>query len=78
MPVYEYTCAECGTRFGVLRRMSEADQPIPCENCRGEHTSRALSRFAAFSRGSTGESKSVGGGGCGSCGSHHCGSCHHH
>jgi putative FmdB family regulatory protein len=79
MPIYEYVCADCGARFGVLRRMSEADQAIACQCCDGTHTSRALSKFAAISRGASGDTHSVGGnGGCSSCGSHHCGSCHHH
>ena len=79
MPIYEYKCADCGALFGVLRRMNEADNPIPCERCDGPHTSRALSRFAAYSHSTSGESRAVAGGdGCGSCGSHHCGSCHGH
>jgi putative FmdB family regulatory protein len=33
MPVYEYECQWCGTRFDLLRRMSEADDPAKCPKC---------------------------------------------
>ncbi len=51
MPIYEYTCLDCNTKFDALRRMSEADTPISCEECRGENTSRKISLFYAHSDG---------------------------
>jgi putative FmdB family regulatory protein len=30
MPIYEYTCADCGTTFEVVRLIKDADKPIPC------------------------------------------------
>ena len=64
MPLYEYRCSDCETRFDALRAMSEADAPIACPKCGGEDTHRLISLFTA-----------VGGGGviagagasCGSC-----------
>jgi len=53
MPVYEYVCADCRTRFEVLRPMSQADAPIACQACEGEHTSRTISVFFARSDGRT-------------------------
>ena len=36
MPLYEYYCADCQTKFDALRPMSQADTPIQCKaltNC---------------------------------------------
>jgi putative FmdB family regulatory protein len=77
MPIYEYSCSDCERTFEKLRPMSKADAEASCPDCGGTHTSRALSLFAAFSRGN-GDSHAVsGGGGCAGCGSHSCGSCRH-
>ena len=47
MPVYEYQCETCGKVTEALRRMQEADSPIPCEHCGAEQTHRTHSLFAA-------------------------------
>jgi len=60
MPVYEYYCADCKTKFDALRRMSQADDPIPCPHCGGTNTSRLISTFSAISKDSSG-SRSIGG-----------------
>ncbi|MBN1581888.1 MAG: zinc ribbon domain-containing protein [Anaerolineae bacterium] len=79
MPIYEYHCAGCETKFEKRRSMSQADEAITCPACGDMRASRSLSLFAAFSRGSNGESQAVSGsGGCASCGTHACGSCKHH
>ena len=47
MPIYEYTCADCGERSEVFRRsMSAAETAVACSHCGGAHTSRAVSQFA--------------------------------
>ncbi|HHS97104.1 MAG TPA: zinc ribbon domain-containing protein [Chloroflexi bacterium] len=48
MPLYEYVCGDCGERFEALRPMREADAPIECPHCGGQHAKRALSLFAAI------------------------------
>ena len=69
MPLYEYYCADCQTKFETLRPMSQADDPIQCRNCASERTSRALSLFAAHVKGG-GHSSAMAGSSCnGSCGS---------
>lgn len=79
MPVYEYTCPNCDTRFELLRSMSQADAPTCCPECNAEGAKRALSRFASFSRSSDGSVASVGGGGgCASCAGGSCAGCGHH
>jgi putative FmdB family regulatory protein len=79
MPVYEYYCADCRTKFEALRPMSKADAPIQCKQCESMHTSRAISLFAAYSKGDGGASRAVaGGGGCGGCAGGTCSTCGHH
>lgn len=74
MPVYEYYCTDCRTKFEVLRPMSKADAPIACKKCQGKHTSRILSVFAAHSEGKA--ISGVGGGsGCATCGGGSCSTC---
>jgi putative FmdB family regulatory protein len=51
MPIYEYVCLDCGEKFDALRSMAQADAPIGCRACEGEHTSRTISVFAAVSEG---------------------------
>jgi putative FmdB family regulatory protein len=73
MPVYEYACKDCGTRFESLRSMREADSPIACQHCASLNTTRKLSLFCAQSGGKAIAGSSSGcqgcsGGSCSSCG----------
>jgi putative FmdB family regulatory protein len=73
MPIYEYICLDCGNQFDALRTMSAADEPISCQQCNSEHTSRMLSVFYAQSGG-----KAVAGGNtlnCTACSSKSCSTC---
>jgi len=72
MPLYEYICLDCRTRFDALRSMKDADATIACHNCQGEHTSRLLSVFYAHSDGRTITQSAPT---CGSCSSHACSTC---
>ncbi len=51
MPLYEYRCRECASRFEALRPMAEADAPIVCKACGSPKTERTPSRFYAHSGG---------------------------
>jgi putative FmdB family regulatory protein len=73
MPIYEYLCTDCGKRFEIIRSMKEADEPILCRLCLGDHTHRAISVFNAQSG-----SKIIAGGntgGCTGCSSGSCSTC---
>jgi putative FmdB family regulatory protein len=80
MPLYEYYCSDCRFKFEALRPMSKADDSIQCKHCESMHTSRAISLFAAFSKGEGGTSQAVagGGGGCGGCAGGACSTCGSH
>ena len=48
MPLYEYECSDCETRFDALRGMSQADDPIACPQCESKDTYRVISLFSAI------------------------------
>lgn len=76
MPVYEYRCTTCGSKFEKLMSMSAAGDGVACPEC-GAEARRLVSVFAAFSKGNGGQVASVGGGGCAGCAGGSCASCGH-
>ena len=74
MPLYEYYCSDCRSKFEALRPMSRADDTIACEACGGTHTARVLSVFAVIAGDGASLMPSAGDGcGCGgacACGGH--------
>ena len=76
MPLYEYICQDCGTRFDTLRSIKDADVPIECTHCQSERTVRQLSVFFAQSGGKA-VAGTQGGGGCAGCSGGSCASCSH-
>jgi putative FmdB family regulatory protein len=63
MPVYEYLCRTCDTRFEARRPMSDASAAIDCPEGHGD-TTRVLSVFASVGSGSE-PAAAVPSGGCG-------------
>jgi putative FmdB family regulatory protein len=57
MPIFEYRCRECGTKYEVLHKSSENQSEIICPNCKSSNNKKLLSTFSA----STGESSYSGG-----------------
>jgi len=47
MPIYEYICDDCGTKFEKLVRRDES--ATACPSCGESHLKTALSTFAAYS-----------------------------
>ena len=73
MPMYEYGCLSCSSRFDRLRRMGQSDADVICPSCQSARVERRLSVFAAHSRGAESASEVAAApatGGCcgGSCG----------
>ena len=75
MPLYEYYCPRCATKFELLRPMNRIDEPATCPSGH-RATSRTLSVFASTSKGGdsamdfgdsmpSGGGCACGGGGCG-------------
>jgi len=48
MPIYEYKCQDCGTKFEKLVRRSEGAELV-CPSCGQKHLEQELSTFAAHS-----------------------------
>ncbi len=74
MPLYEYLCDNCETKFEIRRAMSEIDAPAPCPKCDSEHVTRQMSLVFAMTQSDSGVSALGGGCGCGgmcSCGHSH-------
>jgi len=77
MPIFEYQCLECGTRFeDLVLSQSKKAKKAACSQCGGKSVERVFSTFAARSESSNGSACSnkeagicaAGGGGmpCGS------------
>jgi putative FmdB family regulatory protein len=64
MPIFEYVCSECHTRFEHLQRGSA--RPT-CPDCRSEQLEKQLSVFAVNAKGTT-PSGGRSFGPCGTCG----------
>lgn len=65
MPLYEYVCDDCETRFELLRPASRMDDEADCP--RGHHSAqRVLSAFATITRDGFADSQpEPAAGGCG-------------
>jgi putative FmdB family regulatory protein len=75
MPLYEYYCPQCETRFELLRPMSRSDDAATCPNGH-EGAQRVVSVFSAVSKGAGGDTASIAGGSsCDTCGSSSCSTC---
>jgi len=46
VPIYEYTCADCGRLTSVFLKTMSAEVEAACNHCGSRKLARALSRFA--------------------------------
>ena len=53
MPLYEYTCRECGRRFEVLQRVGSDGTGVTCPGCGTGHVTKQFSTFASAVAGGT-------------------------
>ncbi len=47
MPLYEYTCRECGRRFEVLQRVGADGSGVVCPGCGAANVTKQFSTFAS-------------------------------
>jgi len=73
MPIYEFICRPCDSRFEVLTSISRASE-AHCPRCGSGEVTRVMSTFASRTTGGDGHSHSHGGG-CAGCSSGNCGNC---
>jgi len=74
MPIYEYVCTNCESKFELLRPLSKATEAADCPGCH-EMAERILSTFACFSTSESGVTSMLGGNSCASCGAASCDTC---
>jgi len=65
MPLYEFQCPDCESRFERLVRSSDSVLKIICPTCGGEKAERLLSLFATAGPRSGSASASSSGDACG-------------
>jgi putative FmdB family regulatory protein len=71
MPLYEYYCQKCATKYELLRPMGRSDEPGECpQGHRGG--ARTISVFAPVAKNAAAGAAVASGGGCG-CGGGGCG-----
>jgi putative FmdB family regulatory protein len=51
MPIYEYSCQDCGTKFEKLVRQSTQPAELECPSCGKNHLQQELSTFSAHAAG---------------------------
>jgi putative FmdB family regulatory protein len=73
MPVYEYSCNNCGLKFDYLVRSSAEE--IACPKCKQTDLKRLFSAFAFSSKDSKGNVTASSSSGCGGCTSSDCSGC---
>jgi len=61
--LYEYRCSSCGSRFELLRRMSQGNEGVVCPECGKDEVEKEYSTFAGATSGGA-----AGGGSCASSG----------
>jgi putative FmdB family regulatory protein len=73
MPIFEYSCDDCGTKFEkLLRRATEANE-VRCPSCGQEHLTTEYSTFAAHAKSGGAAQARPAECGAGACGSGACG-----
>ena len=60
MPLYEYICQDCQTKFELRRSFSQADEPVKCINCQSSHTKKLISSFICLNSVGSGSASSLG------------------
>lgn len=60
MPIFEYTCEDCGTAFEKLVRRTAAEA-VECPSCGHDQVKQELSTFAAHGAGTESAAPVMGG-----------------
>ena len=64
MPLYEYSCRDCGERFEVLQRLGDTAEGLECPGCESSELEKQFSTFASSVGPTTGAAPAPAGG-CG-------------
>jgi putative FmdB family regulatory protein len=47
MPIYEYKCSECQTKFEILHRSITKIEDVNCPSCKSENIKKLMSTFSS-------------------------------
>jgi putative FmdB family regulatory protein len=47
MPIFEYKCSECNTKFEVLHKSATRDDEVSCPNCNSFKNKKLFSTFSS-------------------------------
>lgn len=53
MPIFEYRCSKCNTKFEVLHKSTQISEEVTCPNCNSNDSKKLLSTFSASMNGKT-------------------------
>ncbi len=75
MPIYEYSCAECGHEFEEI--LFKEGETVTCPRCQSREARKLMSRCRSKMTGKepVGDLGMSAGGGCSSCGGGSCATC---
>ena len=48
MPIYEYHCKQCGSKFEKLVKLSTKTCDVECPKCGAKHAEKSVSRFGTL------------------------------
>jgi putative FmdB family regulatory protein len=48
MPIYEFLCQVCTTKFSFLAGMTQGDEVVACKNCGSTNLTKLVSRVGKF------------------------------
>ena len=54
MPIFEYSCPNCGHRFEKLVLSSKRNRELTCPSCGSQDVQKAISLFGTAGKGSSG------------------------
>jgi putative FmdB family regulatory protein len=65
MPIFEYICKSCSTKFEILHKSSKNQDSIVCPDCKSNDIKKLLSVFSAGKSANSDFSGGCSGGSCG-------------
>lgn len=53
MPIFEYQCEECKTKFEILHKNSSSNEEVLCPKCHSKKSKKLISSFNSVESGSS-------------------------
>ncbi|NLM18174.1 MAG: zinc ribbon domain-containing protein [Candidatus Riflebacteria bacterium] len=72
MPMYEFVCNDCNTKFEKLCSIKDDLSKVECTNCKGTHVKKQFSVISNSGKNNSSHSHSCSGGTCSTCSSGCC------